>query len=1058
MLRSMPTDRGGDASRLSGSMRTLFAVGSLCGLTDGQLLERFLRGRGDAEAEAAFTALVERHGPMVLGVCRAVLGDRHDAEDACQAAFLVLARRAGTIRRGDSVASWLYGVARRLALRARRDAARRALERRRLERTGSAEPVAAPPAEPWPELYEELDRLPQPFRAAVVLCDLEGHSYEQAAGLLHCPVGTVQSRLARGRQRLRGRLERRGIAPAVALVGSGATLAARPTAAAMSPQLTAAIARSAIGIGAGRTIAASAPAAVAAMAGAELRRLVMTRVATTLMMLLVAGLAATVAIVLAAGGRGEDPKHQADAAAEKKADTGPIHVRAVDLDGRSVAGVAVEWRGWDQPVRSFTTDADGRATIPRDLLSDRGYLVARRGHDAFAWGGVGDSEPNRPAGTADDPIVMELLPLDHRVEGSVVDREGRPIAGVAMRAFAFDHPVNGSIQFETVLQGLLAPAITDREGRFVVSLPRGAQASLYAVHPRYVGPTLGVEPGARALDPAVLDPAGSIAGRVIDGATGQPVAGAVLGAQLVEHRPHIIGGWVETTSDDQGRFLLGGAEPGVYNLLFHGIPGRTDAAARAVECVRVRAGADTPADLVVTAGRPLRGVVIDRDTGQPVPGIEVGCYGPARPRSGAAVESHKADDQGRFTFHVPPGEQYVYLMEGGSNTRLSHRNVIVPEQGEIEPVRLMRWTHRAQNPMMEYTKTVARPDVKKAAEPPPVEPARAEAPGVSKKAVPPRDQPVVGEVEAKPPPAAPRVRTVTGHVRDPHGRPLAGVQLQAAPDPFVPGARPQDFGLPTTDREGLVLFPDLPRRPLKITLTRRGYRYQSEDLPADRDEVQWTFVLVPDPRDKDLSAPSQDEPIPPGLRDRLTFVDLEPRGTDYLTDGPGGNGNDLNRLPRGIHKLGETYFRIDEKMVHLSGRERPDLPDSVKGIKVRARGRVLHFLHSTQGGADSDDKLIGAYVIHYSDGSMETASFAYARDITNWWHRDPGRRLTRARAAWTGLNDVLEQHPRPGLYVRLFDMTWTNPHPDKEIATLDVLATGKECDPFLVALTLQRDE
>ena len=151
MLRSVLTDRGGDESRFPGSLRTLFAVGSLCGLTDGQLLERFLRGRGDADAEAAFTALVERHGPMVLGVCRAVLGDRHDAEDACQAAFLVLVRRAGTIRRGDSVASWLYGVARRLALRARRDAARRrALERRRLERTGSAEPVSAPLRSPGP--------------------------------------------------------------------------------------------------------------------------------------------------------------------------------------------------------------------------------------------------------------------------------------------------------------------------------------------------------------------------------------------------------------------------------------------------------------------------------------------------------------------------------------------------------------------------------------------------------------------------------------------------------------------------------------------------------------------------------------------------------------------------------------------------------------------------------------------------------------------------------------------------------------------------------------------
>src|SRR5262245_38670770 len=103
MPDSATTNPCWDAGRLSGSLQTLFGVGTLSGLTDGQLLERFLRGRGRAggavpEAEAAFTALVDRHGPMVLGVCRAILVDRHDAEDACQAAFLVLAQRAGTIR------------------------------------------------------------------------------------------------------------------------------------------------------------------------------------------------------------------------------------------------------------------------------------------------------------------------------------------------------------------------------------------------------------------------------------------------------------------------------------------------------------------------------------------------------------------------------------------------------------------------------------------------------------------------------------------------------------------------------------------------------------------------------------------------------------------------------------------------------------------------------------------------------------------------------------------------------------------------------------------------
>ena len=268
-----------EARAVSGeSLQTLFGVGTLCGLTDGQLLERFRRGRGpgDAvEAEAAFTVLVERHGPMVLKVCQAILGDRHDAEDACQAAFLVLARRAGTdpaggfggelaIRRGPSD----RGAGPAAAAR------RRELERRRLARDqgrGAGHPA---PREPWPEIYEELDRLPEPFRAAVVLCDLEGHSYEQAAGLLRCPLGTVQSRLARGRERLRHRLERRGLSSAIALIGTGPGLTARSATAAMPPQLVTSIARTAVGM-AGRPAIAGT---VAAMAGAEIRRQVMTRI------------------------------------------------------------------------------------------------------------------------------------------------------------------------------------------------------------------------------------------------------------------------------------------------------------------------------------------------------------------------------------------------------------------------------------------------------------------------------------------------------------------------------------------------------------------------------------------------------------------------------------------------------------------------------------------------------------------------------------------------------------------------------------------------------------
>ena len=107
---------------------TLYRVGVVGDLTDGQLLERFVAG-GDESAEAGFAALVERHGPMVLRVCRQILGDAHDAEDAFQATFLVLARRAGSVRKRESVASWLYGIAHRVARRSQADAARRREQR-----------------------------------------------------------------------------------------------------------------------------------------------------------------------------------------------------------------------------------------------------------------------------------------------------------------------------------------------------------------------------------------------------------------------------------------------------------------------------------------------------------------------------------------------------------------------------------------------------------------------------------------------------------------------------------------------------------------------------------------------------------------------------------------------------------------------------------------------------------------------------------------------------------------------------------------------------------------
>ena len=174
----------------------LFADGVVAGLSDAQLLERFL-AHGDA---GAFEALVGRHGPMVLSVCRAILRDPNDAEDAFQATFLVLVKKAGTIRGRDALAGWLHRVAHRVAIQANVAAARR----RRLERQAGQMAVAtstngpAASDELLPALHEEIARLPEKYRLAVVLCDLEGMTQAQAAGQLHWSDGRSNTGWPRG--------------------------------------------------------------------------------------------------------------------------------------------------------------------------------------------------------------------------------------------------------------------------------------------------------------------------------------------------------------------------------------------------------------------------------------------------------------------------------------------------------------------------------------------------------------------------------------------------------------------------------------------------------------------------------------------------------------------------------------------------------------------------------------------------------------------------------------------------------------------------------------------
>ena len=220
--------RGQFSGALIHQLERLFHHGTAAGLTEGELLERFVRGHD----EAAFEALLARHGPMVLGVCRQLLRDPNDVDDAFQATFLVLVRKAGTLRRCDLLGNWLYGVAYRVAARARALSARRLARApngpdivERLEGvdcrrdSGGDDPTVLDP-EPRPWLHEELGRLPEKYRVPVRLCYFEGLTHEEAAQRLGWPLGTVKGRLARARELLRRRLTRRGVTL------TGATLAA----------------------------------------------------------------------------------------------------------------------------------------------------------------------------------------------------------------------------------------------------------------------------------------------------------------------------------------------------------------------------------------------------------------------------------------------------------------------------------------------------------------------------------------------------------------------------------------------------------------------------------------------------------------------------------------------------------------------------------------------------------------------------------------------------------------------------------------------------------------
>jgi RNA polymerase sigma factor (sigma-70 family) len=253
---------------------------------DGQLLARFVASRD----ECAFAALVRRHGPMVLGVCRRLLRHEQDAEDAFQATFLVLARRARSVVKRESVGSWLYGVAYRIALQARVVRARRRAREKLVDAMPHPEVAPVEPQDWLLLLDQELARLPEKYRATLVLCDLEGLPRREAARQLGLPEGTLSSRLATARQLLAKRLARYALGLPAAALGEGAARA-----------VPALLVDSTVNAAAGTSVVVSST--VSLLTNGALKTMLLKKLKLVLALVLVAGVLSATGLLYRTGGQ-----------------------------------------------------------------------------------------------------------------------------------------------------------------------------------------------------------------------------------------------------------------------------------------------------------------------------------------------------------------------------------------------------------------------------------------------------------------------------------------------------------------------------------------------------------------------------------------------------------------------------------------------------------------------------------------------------------------------------------------------------------------------------------
>jgi RNA polymerase sigma factor (sigma-70 family) len=542
----------GPSGRFVRELDILYQVGTVSGLTDRELLGHFTTGDGIA-AQRAFEAIVDRHGPMVLGVCRRVVGDRHSAEDAFQATFLVLALKAGTIRQRSSLGPWLHGVAARISRRAQ------ALSRRRREEPLGpasaglciADESDYAAAELRAVLDEEINRLPGAYRRAVVLCYLQGKTQEDAARELGWTKGTVSGHLARAKDLLRSRLTRRGFAPSPLVIG--ALLDRENAETAIPDSLATGAVQQAMDVLLNRAQMLAASGAVDALAREALRAMVLVKLRLAILAVLILGTIAASAGLLgraAAMAKGEPKRSPAgvhparesgDERANPTSDPNRIVItgRVLRSDGKPVPGAQVavvvvalptglprtrDLRDTErnQVLGSARADALGnfRIEFPGSTRNRaRFHLFVGGSGWALARKYLGSGLPG-------EDTTVTLQP-ERVLRGRFIDLQGQPIAGVRVRVNEYT-----TAPFEAIgdAPAWPTPVTTDEEGRFALrGTGPNATILLEARSDRHAGQVFRIDPRDEAWSRETafaLSPGQAIEVRVTCADDGKPAVGA----------------------------------------------------------------------------------------------------------------------------------------------------------------------------------------------------------------------------------------------------------------------------------------------------------------------------------------------------------------------------------------------------------------------------------------------------------------------------------------------------------------------------------------------------